>query len=79
MPNFGGVKILNVYEDLIIFLTTKRGIVLFYSIRMNKIIQHEILNKIVYINSKSIIFENKIFISDSEGKVHEIKLPNKYT
>lgn len=73
--NFPGITILQVYEDIIVFLGTTVGLVVFYSYSSNRIVSFSYLNKEFYTNTQSLLYENKIYLIDSSGILHDVVLP----
>lgn len=72
---FPGISILQVYRDIIVFLGTTIGLVVFYSCTSNTIVSFSYLNREFYKNTQSLLYENKIYLIDSRGILHNVVLP----
>ncbi|AUP79055.1 hypothetical protein [Flavivirga eckloniae] len=73
--DYSGITVLQTYKDIIVFLATKKGTVIFYSSSLNKIIDFKILETPFYINCKSIIHNKELYVSDYEGVLYHVSLP----
>jgi hypothetical protein len=74
--DYSGIKIVYAIKDIIIFLGTKRGTVVFYSVEENKVLHHVILNAPFAIDTQSIILNDIIYLIDLHGELHSASLPS---
>lgn len=73
--DYSGIKILHTIDDFIIFMASKKGTIMVYDTIANTMISHTVLNKLVSVESRSLIAESILYINDIDNITHSIKLP----